>query len=56
MTFAELEKQIYKDLRRQHPEWVGPNGKCPECDEHEARLKEIFEALAQNESKAETSQ
>ena len=55
-TYTELEQQIHKDLRTQHPDWVGPTGECPKCDEHEARLKELFEALAPSESNTETSQ
>jgi hypothetical protein len=55
-TYTELKQQIHEDLRAQHPEWVEPTGECPECDEHEARLKELFEALARSESNTETSQ
>ena len=55
-TYKELKQQIHDDLRTQHPEWVEPTGECPKCDEHEARLKELFEALARNESNTETSQ
>jgi hypothetical protein len=44
-TYTELEQQIHEDLRAQHPEWVAPDGKCPKCDEHEARLKELLDAL-----------
>ena len=53
-TYAELKEQIHEDLRVQHPEWIQPNGNCPTCDEHEARLKELLEALSRDESKAET--
>ena len=55
-TYTELEQQIHEDLRTQHPEWVEPTGKCPKCDEHEARLKELFTALARSEFNAEMSQ
>jgi len=55
-TYTELKNQIHEDLRTQHPEWIEPTGECPECDEHEARLKELFEALARSESNAGTSQ
>jgi len=54
-TYAELEQQIHEDLRTQHPEWIQPSGKCPECDEHEARLKELLEALARCEANPESS-
>ena len=49
-SYTELEQQIHEDLRTQHPEWIEPNGKCPKCDEREARLKELLEALGQIES------
>ena len=52
-TYTELKQQIHEDLRTQHPEWVDPGGKCPKCDEHEARLKELLEAVARSESNAE---
>lgn len=55
-TYTELKQQIHEDLRSQHPDWIQPNGKCPECDEHEARLKELFEALRRAESNTATSQ
>ena len=55
-TYTELKQQIHDDLRAQHPEWVEPTGECPECDEHEARLKELFAALERSESNAETDQ
>jgi hypothetical protein len=55
-TYTELEQQIHQDLRRQHPDWIAPTGECPKCDEHEARLKELLEALARTESSSEASQ
>ena len=44
-TYTELKQQIHEDLRIQHPEWVEPTGACPECDEHEARLRELLDSL-----------
>jgi hypothetical protein len=55
-TYTELKQQIHEDLRTQHPEWVEPTGECPECDEHEARLRELLEEVAQSESNTETGQ
>jgi hypothetical protein len=52
-TYTELEHQIHEDLLAQHPEWVKPTGECPQCDEHEARLKKMLEALARSESGTE---
>ena len=44
-TYADLRKQIHKDLRLQHPEWVQPNGESPMCDSYEARLMETLNVL-----------
>lgn len=49
-TYTELKEQIHEDLRTQHPEWIEPGGECPKCDEHEARLKKLLEAMARSES------
>ena len=38
-----LRQQIHDDLRRQHPEWVLPNGESPICDAYEARLMNQIE-------------
>jgi len=45
---ADLQRQIHHDLRRQHPEWVRPNGESPMCDFYEARLMDLL-ALAPDE-------
>ena len=45
---ADLREQIHHDLRRQHPEWVLPNGESPMCDLYEARLMDLL-ALSPNE-------
>lgn len=37
-AIANLKQQIHDDLRKQHPEWVLPNGESPICDLYEARL------------------
>ena len=34
--------KIHDDLRKQHPEWVLPNGESPICDVYEARLMELL--------------
>jgi hypothetical protein len=41
-AIANLRQQIHVDLRRQHPEWVLPNGKSPMCDAYEARLMDLL--------------
>jgi hypothetical protein len=52
-TCEELKRQLHEDLRTQHPEWIQPDGKCPKCDEHETRLKELLETVGAAESKFE---
>jgi len=42
-TIADLRQQVHDDLRKQHPEWVLPNGESPMCDAYEARLMEQIE-------------
>ena len=49
-TYAELRQQIHEDLRRQHPEWVQPNGESPICDSYEARLTELLNMVTQKKS------
>lgn len=41
-TIADLRQQIHDDLRRQHPEWVLPEGESPMCDAYEARLMDLL--------------
>ena len=55
-SYTDLKEQIHEDLRTQHPEWVEPDGECPQCDEHEARLMKLLEALGQAESNTEAGQ
>jgi hypothetical protein len=42
-AIEDLREQIHDDLRRQHPEWVLPNGESPMCDAYEARLMDLIE-------------
>ena len=50
-SIDELRRQIHHDLRSQHPEWIEPNGDCPECDFYEARLMEELDTLTRSGSK-----
>ena len=49
-SIAQLRQQIHNDLRIQHPEWIEPNGECPECDLYEARLMEELDTLTRRGS------
>jgi hypothetical protein len=51
---ADFRRQIHDDLRRQHPEWVLPNGESPMCDVYEARLMDLL-GLNALDAKAQTS-
>jgi hypothetical protein len=42
-SIADLRQQVHDDLRRQHPEWVLPNGESPMCDVYETRLMNLIE-------------
>jgi hypothetical protein len=44
-SIENLRQQVHDDLRRQHPEWVLPNGECPMCDAYEARLMEELDSF-----------
>jgi hypothetical protein len=39
---GDLRQQIHDDLRRQHPEWILPNGESPMCDAYEERLMDLL--------------
>jgi hypothetical protein len=50
-TFAELQRQLHKDLLAQHPEWIDANGNCPTCEDYErrfARLISIFKSQSKS--------
>jgi hypothetical protein len=49
-SIAQLRQQIHDDLRIQHPEWIEPNGECPECDFYEARLMEELDIFTRRGS------
>jgi len=42
-SIADLRQQVHDDLRRQHPEWILPNGESPMCDAYERRLMNLIE-------------
>ena len=41
--YVQLQQQMREALRRQHPEWVQPNGESPKCDAYESRLAELLD-------------
>jgi hypothetical protein len=48
-SYAELRRQIHDALRIQNPDWVGPDGESPICDDYERRLAELLELVGDNE-------
>jgi hypothetical protein len=40
--YVQLQQQIHEALRKEHPEWVEPNGECPMCESYELRLAELL--------------
>ena len=50
-TYADLQKQLHRDLMAQHPEWIDANGDCPTCESYDRRLAElitVFESATRN--------
>jgi hypothetical protein len=41
-SYAELQKKLHEDLLAQHPEWIGPDGNCPKCEEYDRMLAETI--------------
>jgi hypothetical protein len=50
--YVHLQRQIHDALRKEHPEWVEPNGESPMCDSYEARLAEQLDTLTRRGSDA----
>ena len=40
--YVQLQRQIHEALRKEHPEWIEPNGDCPICKAYESRLAELL--------------
>ncbi len=43
--YVHLQRQIHDALRKEHPEWVEPNGESPMCDSYDARLTEQLDTF-----------
>jgi len=41
-SYIQLQQQIHQALRKEHPEWIEPNGDCPTCESYESRLAELL--------------
>lgn len=51
-AYVQLQREIHDALRRQHPEWVEPDGNCPTCQSYELRLAELLGRPLANENRA----
>ena len=40
--YVQLQQEIHEALRKEHPEWIEPNGDCPICKAYESRLAELL--------------
>jgi hypothetical protein len=45
-------REIHDALRKQHPEWIKPNGDCPTCDSYESRFAELLNLFQASERKS----
>ena len=51
-SYSELQRQIHEALRKEHPEWVEPNGDCPTCESYESRLAELLGVASPKEHRS----
>jgi hypothetical protein len=41
-AYAELQKQLHRDLRAQNPDWIDAEGNSPMCDWYDRRLAKLI--------------
>ena len=51
-SYVQLQHEIHDALRKQHPEWIQPNGDCPTCESYESRFAELLTIFQSNEHKS----
>jgi hypothetical protein len=51
-TYADLQRQLHRDLIAQHPEWIDANGDCPTCDSYDRRLAELVAGFQSTTAKS----
>ncbi len=51
-SYVQLQREIHNALRKQHPEWIEPDGDCPTCDSYESRVAELLDIFQSNERKS----
>jgi hypothetical protein len=50
--YVPLQREIHEALRKEHPEWVEPNGDCPMCEIYEARLAKLLALSSESEQRS----
>ena len=40
--YAELQREMHRALRAQHPEWIEADGKSPRCDYYESLFAQLL--------------
>jgi hypothetical protein len=50
--YVHLQRQIHEALRKEHPEWVEPNGECPLCEIYESRLAKLLALSSDSEHRS----
>jgi len=50
--YVHLQRQIHEALRREHPEWIEPNGECPMCEIYESRLARLLALSTESEHRS----
>ena len=40
--YAELQREVHRTLRAQHPEWIEADGKSPRCDYYESLFPQLL--------------
>ena len=50
--YIPLQREIHEALRKEHPEWIQPNGECPMCEAYESRLAELLGLSSQSEHRS----
>jgi hypothetical protein len=50
--YVPLQREIHEALRKEHPEWVEPNGDCPMCEIYEARLARLLGLSSRDEHRS----
>jgi hypothetical protein len=41
-AYVQLQQEMREALRKEHPEWIEPDGECPTCEAYESRLAELL--------------